>query len=307
MIEVHLNKRYYFPTNTVEGQIKLKVSDQTMIKCLRLRFYKKQKFLLKKIDGTVPEVLLDEESIVRENTQVFCQNCELDSGEHIFPFRFKLKHEESGTGKVKGYFYDSVCHIESICVLEGTCTTLDREYRTEKMVSIFDKSEEKSQTDIKIKTSTFACIFDKTMLYRILLDKGWYFKGDCISVECFPVAQTPTPVVAGVSGKLYQLVVLKHPGCGEIKPKLMCTSTGFPTNKNRFRLQFRIPVSAGPSITEDGFVVRMLLFVELKLYNGSVVKIKKYLNVGEPAFELPEIERRHFARGKVFAEKSFEY
>jgi len=307
MIEVRLSKRYYFPTNTVEGQIRLKLPTETMIRCLKLRFYKKQKLLLKRIDGTAPEILVDEEGVLRETTELFCENCQLEAGEHVFPFRFKLKYEENGTGKVKGYFYDSVCHIESACVLEGTCTTFNGEYRAEKMVSIFDRNEEKCQTDIKIKTSTFACIFDKTMLYRILLDREWYFKGDCITVECMPVSRTSRPIVAGVSGKLYQLVMLRHPGCGEIKPKLMGTSAGFPVNRNRFKLQFRVPVNAGPSITEDSFAVRMLLFVELRLYNGTVVKVKKYLNVGEPAFELPEIEKTYFARGKVFAERSFEY
>lgn len=307
MIELHLDKKYYFATNLVEGEIKLKVEKPVMVKSLELKFYKKQSFLLKKIDGSTPEVLIDEENVVRENTVLFCKDSEFDIGAYVFPFKFKLKHEENGTGKIKGYFYDSVCNIENVCMLVGKCTTSEDEYSVERTLSIFDKSEEKRQTDIKIKMNTFICMFERTMLYRILLDRVWYFKGDSITVECFPVTQALTPVVAAVSGKLYQVVMLDQTRANMIKPKLMSTSTGFPVSRNRFKLQFRIPVNAGPTITEESFSVRMLLFIELKLYNASVLKIRKYLNVGEPSFDLPEIERKHFLHGKVFPEKDFEY
>lgn len=307
MIEIHLNKSHYFPTNVIEGQVKLKIEELTMIKSLNMRFYKKQKVLLKKIDGSTPVIIIDSERVVRESTHELCQNCELNSGEHIFPFKLKLKYEENGTGRIKGYFYDSICQIENICVLEGACITYNSEYLAEKAVSIFDKNEEKCQTDFKIKIKTLLCLFDKTMLYRILVDKSWYVRGDSVSVDCFSVTKISQPVVANVSGKLYQLVIINQPGNNTIKSKLMCTSNGFPSNRNRFKLQFRIPMSAGPSITEEKFTVRTVLFLELKLYNGSSLKIKKYLNIGEPYLELPDIEKKNFVRGTVFSEKILEY
>ncbi|ELA42511.1 uncharacterized protein VICG_00610 [Vittaforma corneae ATCC 50505] len=291
----------------IEGQIRLKIEDLIMIKSLNMKFYKKQKILLKKIDGSIPELIIDSERIVSESMHEFCQNCELNSGEHVFPFKLKLKYEENGTGTVKGYFYDSVCQIENICVLEGICIAYNSKYSTKKIVSIFDKNEEKCQTDFKIKTNTFLCLFDKTIPYRILLDKLWYIRGDSISVDCFSIVKTSQPVVASVSGKLYQLVIINWPEHNIIKSKLMCISNGFPSNKNRFKLQFRIPMNTGPSITEKEFVVRTVIFFELKLYNGSVLKIKKYLNIGEPYFELPDIENKSFAKGITFSERILEY
>lgn len=307
MIKIELNKTHYFPTNIIEGAIKLKISELTLVKSLKLRFYKKQKILLKKIDGLSPEIIIDEDKIIRESIHDFCQNCELSSGEHTFPFKIKLKHEENGTGKIKGYFYDSVCQVENFCILEGICSTNNNDYHSEKLISIYDKNEEKRQTDLNIKTHTFLCLFDKTILYRILLDKVWYTKGDNIAVECFSVTKTSKPVIAGISGKLYQLVIINRPGNNIIKAKQMCTSNGFPSNRNRFKIQFRIPMNAGPSITEAAFTVRTVLFLEIKLYSGSILKIKKYLNIGEPFFEIPEIESKSIETGKVFSEVFIDY
>lgn len=307
MIEIQLNKPHYFPSNTIEGQVKLKTAEQVVVKFLKLRFYRKHRILLKKIDGSVPEIIFDEEKIIRENFYILGENCELEPGEHSFPFILRLKYEENGTGKMKGYFYDSVCNIENICMLEGSCSIDDMEHIVEKTVSIFDKHEEKQQTDLKIKTSTFFCLFDHNVLYRVMVDKLWYVQGDKITVECFPVSKTTHPLVAGISGKLYQLVLINQPWLSTVKSKLMLSSNGFPHNKNKFKLQFRIPMNAGPSITEMGFTVKMVLFLELRLYNGAIMKIKKYLNIGESSFEVPEIEQRSFVNGTVFAEKVLKY
>lgn len=307
MIEILLDKQFYFPTQKVEGKIQIKVAEQQIIKSLKVRFYKKQRALIKKTIEMQNNAYFDQEKIVRESIHGFCDNCELHPGLHVFPFNFILRFDENGTGKCKGYFDDALCEIENNFMIQVICMVGNDRLTIEKEVSIFDRSLEKLHTDIKMKINSFICFFRRTVFYRIQTDKLWYFKGDQIVINCFPISKLKRPLISGITGKVYQIMAINNGKNKFIKSRNLQTVTGFPVNKNKFSLQFRIPMNVGSSITEEDFYVKTVLIVEVQMFNGASIKTKKILNIGQLPFEVPEIEKTRYADGIVFAERSLEY
>ncbi|KAM0679706.1 hypothetical protein GINT2_001958 [Glugoides intestinalis] len=307
MIEILLDKQFYFPTQKVEGKIQFKIAEQQIIKSLKLRFYKKQRTLIKKTAQIEQDAYFDHEKTVRDSIHGFCDNCELSPGLHIFPFNFILRFDENGTGKCKGYFDDALCEIENTFVIQGIYTVGNDRYTVEKEVSIFDRSQVKLHSDIKITINSFLCFFRRTVLYRIQTDKLWYFKGDQIVINCFPNSSLKRPLISGITGKIYQIMAINNGKDRSIRSRHLLTANGFPVNKNKFTLQFRIPMNVGPSITEEDFYVKTILIVDVQLFNGVSIKTKKVLNIGQLSFEVPEIEQARYVDGIVFATRALEY
>lgn len=307
MIEIRLDKQYYFPTQVIDGQIKIKISEMQIVKNLSVRLFKKQKICLKNTDGKKPEVVIDEEKILRDKTHVLCENYTLKRGEHIFPFKIKLRLEEGGTGLTKGYFYDSFFYIENQFIIQAICNTIDNNEVIDKKIPVVDRYEDKQISDLKINTSTLICFLSRSIMYRIQTDKPWYFKGDNVAVECFSISKTVEPIVSEITGNLGQIVILKNNNTSIVKSRVLLSTSGFPSNKNRYKLQFRIPMNLGPNISEPNINVRTVLFLNIKLFNGSSVKFKKYLNICEPGFEFPKIDENVLAEGIIFSEKILDY
>lgn len=307
MIEVRLDKPYYFPAQTIDGQIKVKISEMQIIKNLSVRLFKKQKIYLKSTNGKTPEVLLDEEKILRDITHILCENCTLKTGEHTFPFKIKLKLEEGGTGLAKGYFYDSFFSIENQFIIQATYNTVDSTETVDKRIPVVDRYEDKQITDFKIKTSTLLCFLSRSIVYRIQTDKPWYFKGDNVVIECFCLSKSVGPIISEITGNLGQIVTLKKDNTNIVKSRILLSTSAFPSNKNTYKFHFRIPMNLGPNISEADFSIRTVLFLNIKLFNGSSIKFKKYLNVCEPEFEFPKIDDNSLLKGMIFCDKILEY
>ena len=66
-VDLNLRKSYFLPSETAEGTIQIYCNSPVMMKSLKLRFYKIVRIKVKKIDGTLPEVVEDSEKIIEEN------------------------------------------------------------------------------------------------------------------------------------------------------------------------------------------------------------------------------------------------
>lgn len=302
MLQIQLDKQFYFPTEIVEGKLTLKLTEPAIIRDLKLYITKEQKVLLKLMNNEETNVIVDKKNTEKESVHSLCANYELGPGLHTFPFKFILKYNENGTGGSKGYFDDSVCYIENFFLIRAGCITSGPEYKIEKKVIIFDRNEEKTQTDVKIKKSSLTCLFDKKTAYRIQTDKLWYFRGDNVVVDLFPLSNSKKKIVTGVNVKMYQIMTIKDKNEEIVKSRRVADLEESLSNKNRFRIHFRIPMNAGPTITEKEFSVKTLLVFDLKLYNGRLMKVRKFLNVGEAMFEVPSVEESSYNDGTTFRE-----
>lgn len=306
MIVIRLTKQFYFPKQIVEGCIELRTEKTILVKDMKLRLYRTQEIQLQSTNEMEAECILDEKKILKERTYDFCKNIEIGPGMHQFPFKMKIGVEETGTGVCKGYFYDSIGKIENRCMLQGICTTSEDEYIVEKEICIFDGAQDSIQTDVKIKTSTLLCLLNRSVVYRLVSDKLWYCKGDNITIDCSLLTPSKQPIVSGVSGKVYQIMTMKKNGNNIFKSRHLITAAGFPSSRNRFQIKFRIPMNACPSIVEKQATSRTVIIFEISLFNGSVMKVRKYLNVGDPCFDLPSLDEKVYEKGLVFVERVIE-
>lgn len=306
-IEILLDKGTYFPAQTVKGKISIKTHKPLGAAFLKIRFFKHQKVFLRKLDGTEPKTLIDKDQIMIDREFVIAERICLSSGVSIFPFRMNLRLDENGSGQMKGYFYDVVCQVQNNYSLEAQCRIGDQVTKTEKNFVVLDRNEEKQFIDSKIRLSSFLCLLVKSIQFRIQTDKEWYFAGDSIQIECFPISKTSKSMISGIDANLYEIVIFKREGGNILRSKMVSSFQAFPLNKNHFRMQFRLPMNVSPTITEKDFVIRTAAFFSVKFYNGSTMKIKKYINVSQMVLEIPEIESALYYETKTYCEQTIDY
>lgn len=306
-IEILLDTNVYFPAQTVRGRVSVKTHEPLNAAFLKIRFFKSQKLFLKKVDGTEPKVLIDKNRVIIDREFMIADHIYLPSGIAIFPFRMNLKPDENGSGQMKGYFYDLVCQVKNNYNLEAQCHVGDQVIRAEKSFTVLDRNKEKQFIDSKIRLSSFICLLTKSIQFRIQTDKEWYFTGDNVQIECFPISKTSRSMISGIDANLYEIAVFNRESGNILRSRMASTFQAFPLNKNHFRMQFRLPMNIGPTITEKDFVIRTAVFFNIKFYNGSSMKIKKYINVGQIALEIPEIESALYYETKTYCEQIIDY
>lgn len=306
-VELKFDKTFYFPSQAVEGTVSVYCDYPKLAKSIKLRFYKKLKTTIKKIDGTLPEILVDTETIEKDYTCLICENNDLKSGCNTFPFSFNVKGDETGTGIAKSYFSDTMCILENSFFVQAIYEGSDGIITEQKHLSIINQLKEKTFIDTKIKASTFMCLFAKSINYRIQTDKQWYSRGDTINLSFSSLTKTETPMIASITANLYQLIAFSKPVINTVKSKLITTFSAVPTSKNTFKMQFRVPMSLCPNIADKDFTVQCVIFFNLNLFSGKQIKIKKYLNIGEAHFEIPKIETRLNSENYVYVMRHLDY
>lgn len=289
-IDINFKKAYFLPSQTAEGIITIFCDSPVIIKSLKLRFYKIVKIKYKKIDGTIPETIEESEKILEEKFYSICENMDLKLGYNSFPFSFLISKEEKSTGIAKSYFLDSMCILERSFMIQSICETSQERYSAEKHLSIVNFSNEKPVVDMKLRSSGYFCIFKRNFNFRIQTDKQWYSRGDNISISLSSLNKADSPYIASIQANVYQIVVFHCPKLNTSKSKLLTTFNAIPMGKNTFKLNFRVPMSLSPSISDEDFTVQSVLIFNLNLYNGKQIKIRKILSIGEAYFEMPTSE-----------------
>ena len=269
-----------------EGMINVHCDSSAIIKSLKLKFFKKVLFNLKKLDGSLPEIETDSAKTHEDQFYSICENTELKPGCNTFPFSFMVQSEEKSTGIAKSYFIDSVCVLEKSFLVEGICETPEGIFKSEKHISIINFSKEKQFIDTKIRTSSYLCLFKKTTNYRIQTDKQWYSRGDNINISLSSLNRMDNAIVSSAYVNIYQVVLLHDSTINTMKSKLITSFSAMPLCKNTFEFQFRIPMALNPSISDQDFTVESVLIFHLNLYNGQQIKIRKSLFIGEAFFEI---------------------
>lgn len=303
-IEIFLDENVYLPAQAVKGRVSVKTHEPLSATLLRIRFLKSQKVFLKEIRESEPKVLIDKEQVAIDREFMIAETICLSSGITIFPFRMYLRLSENGSGQLRGHFYDMMCQIQNNYSLEVQCCIGSQVVCAEKSLVILDRNEEKQFIDSRIRIGSFMCLMTKSIQFRIQTDREWYFGGDTVQIDCFLTSKTNKSLISGVDANLHEIVIFNRDTESILRTKIMSSFQAYPLGKNHFRIKFRLPTTIA-TMTERDFVVRTAAFFTVKFYNGSSMKIKKYINVAQISLEIPEIDSALYYETNTYCEQVF--
>lgn len=306
-VEIILDKKNYMPSETVRGKIFLKTQTDFYLKSLYARFYKHQKIFLKTLDKKDPNILIDKNNIQKDTKCLISEKMQLCSGITIFPFNLRIKDDENTSGQAKGYFYDVVCQLENNFKLEVICDAENTVITRDKSIIVVKKAADGSFIDIKIGKSSFLFFTYNHLHYRIQMDKEIYFVGDNVEVNFFPMSKTSKSLISSIDVNLYEIAVFYIDNENFMRSKLISSFQAFPINRNRFKINMRLPLNIGPTMTNTEFSLRIEIYFNLNLYNGTRIKVKKNVSIGQMLLDIPEIEGEMYYRSNTYCEQVIDY
>lgn len=303
MLELLLDKRYYFPSDIVTGRLVVRTRKPLHIDHITISISKHQNISVFNEESECIYRTRAESPDSRIHPFQILEDTVISSGEHVFPFKFVISSKECSTARLRGSFGNIRCTLENKNSLEAVCLVEGQETLAKIPLTIFNRAEQSEMLDSKIKLSGPLCFFSKKYWYRVLTDKDIYVAGESVKVRCFPLSLVKRTLFLEARISLYEVLIIRQRGQSIVRSRPLAEVKALRVAKNMFEVRIRIPTNSCSTLTGENVLVRIALFVTLKKRFGAPVRIKKYVDVGRLPLKIPDVVELSEFEARVYSDR----
>ncbi len=297
------DQKMYFPNDLVHGKIRLKTKTQLHIKKIELKIKNFRLFeLIEKVDE-LQTLRKKKPRIIKETNILIVRNYEICAGDHEFPFTFSIPSD----AEAYSIMNNNVCRFENKTILESFCLFKKEKLTASKLLIIYNRVQDFINLDIKIKIGSLFCLYNKNYFYRITIDKLFYIGGENIQIKCFPSKNINKRLILSIETSLYEIIFINKHNNKILRSKFIQENKLKEAKKNEFEGKIKIPYFICGTFIGKEIIIKVGLFFKLKLSNGDILRIKKYINTGRPDLTVPEIEEESLFKTIVHDINFIEY
>ncbi|AFN83079.1 hypothetical protein EROM_051490 [Encephalitozoon romaleae SJ-2008] len=309
-IKIDLDKEIYESGSEIKGAIDIKMRCPLCITKINLILSKAMKMKIQEIDrkegsGEKFEKIYDG---YRYEFEVYSNDDplgEISSGHHKFPFRFLLRKEDEGSSEIKGVYFDVLCHIKSIYDLYAEIYVLgihNPVYTVRKEIQVVDSITEPRDFHTTIDVISPICLLRKRYNIHFEVNKQFYYSGDYLTIEA--TIPSKNPKIKSMECFAYEILNVSVEGREILRTKYIGGGQAEHHAGGRvLRATLKIPSTTPSTVTGSEFSIRVVLFVNLELYRGTPVRVKKYIPVIKKNIVYPEIDCMDVLEGEVYPER----
>lgn len=311
MVQLNLNleKNKFFPSDLVNGKIILKTKTTVNIDLIEFSIKKLQILVIQNKTEQDNFLILKQQPEIKKNKCVIIlNNQELSAGTHEFPFMFYVPCSEGASTTLNGVLNDIVCYFENNTVLEISC-----KYDSKKKVNfsypltILNRLDNNKLLNIRIKIKQTLCFYTSKYFISIYTDKEFYYGGENVCVTFCPSKKIDKKFISQINASIYE-VFMKGSGYNKtVRSRQICENKMEKTAENTFKGNIKLPFFVCATFSENDLLIRVAIFFVIKLVNGEIMRIKKYINVGRTEIIIPNIEEESIFDPIVHEMKIIEY
>ncbi|KAG5859763.1 hypothetical protein KMI_05g09480 [Encephalitozoon hellem] len=310
-VEIDLDKEIYEGGSEVRGAIDIKMRFPLCITKINL-------ILSKEVSLKVQEIARKEEhgeefgktrDGYRYEFEVYSNEDplgEISSGHHRFPFRFLLRKNDEGSSEVKGVYFDVLCHIKSTYGLHAEVYVLgihNPAYTARKEIQVVDPITESRNFHTIIEVVSPICFLSKRYNINFEVNKQFYYSGDYLNIEA--AISSRSPRIKSMECFIYEILSVSTESKNILRTKYIGGGQGEHRSDGRvLRATLRIPSTTPSTVSGSDFSIKVVLFINLELYRGTPVRVKKYIPVIKKNMVYPEIDCMDVLEGEVYPEKT---
>ncbi|KAL7349676.1 putative thioredoxin-interacting protein [Encephalitozoon intestinalis] len=310
-IKIDLDKEMYPGGSEVRGAVDIKMRSPLRISKINLVFSKTTRLKIQEIERKENTENNEVEKIYdgyRHEFEIYSSDDpleEVSSGHHRFPFRFMLRREDEGSLEIKGVYFDILCNIRSIYDLYAEIYILgvhNPAYTVRREIQIVDPIMEPRNFNTAIDVLSPICFLSRRYNIRLEVDKEFYYSGDCLVTE----ASIPSkkPKIKRMECFIYEILSVSVEGKEILRTKYIGGGEAEHYDGGRvLRASLKIPSTTPSTVMGSNFSIRVVLFINLELYRGTPVRIKKYIHVIKKNIIHPEIDCMDVLEGEIYPER----
>ncbi|KMV66199.1 hypothetical protein M970_051430 [Encephalitozoon cuniculi EcunIII-L] len=310
-IRVDLDKEMYEGGSEIRGAIDMKMRSPLCIGRINLILSKVVKLRVQKVRRTESDNNDEIEetcSGYRHKFEVYSNDDpmgEISSGHHRFPFRFMLRKEDEGSSEIKGVYFDVLCNVKSTYDLYVEVYILgihNPVYTARKEIQVIDPITELQRFHTAIDVLSPICFLSKRYNIYFETNKQLYYSGDYLVVEASIPSRKPR--IKSMECFMYEILNISVEGREILRTKYVAGGEAEHRDGGRvLRASLKIPSATASTVSGNDFSMKVVLFMNLKLYRGTPVRVKKYIHVIRKNMVYPEIDCMDVLEGEIYPEK----